>query len=162
MLCVQKKQPRQGFSFLFQPTWAKNLSTDLSLSSWLSALWQTDYGYRTLHCSRSEIRLIKLRPKDGSEKLKFIPACHIFHASPWTKPKFIALSYIWGDAADLRLILVENPPVLVINNLYDAMMALRLHKEHNIMWIESLCIYPFRQGDSCRRKWRCLSQLFLS
>lgn len=47
-----------------------------------------------LHRSRNEIRLLKLLPKDGNEKLKFIPACHIFHASLHDKLKYVALSYV--------------------------------------------------------------------
>lgn len=109
------------------------------------------YGYRTLHRSRSEIRLLKLLPKDGSEKLKFIPACHIFHAALHEKPKFVALSYVWGDAIDSRLILVENSPVLVTKNLYDAMMALRPPKEHIVVWIDSLCI---NQSDDEEKSWQ--------
>jgi hypothetical protein len=95
--------------------------------------------YRTLSPSIREIRLLKLLPRDGSEKLKFIPACHIFLAALQEKPKFVALSYVWGDATDSRLILDENSPVLVTKNLYDAMMALRPAREHIVMWIDSLC-----------------------
>ncbi|KAF2191921.1 heterokaryon incompatibility protein, partial [Zopfia rhizophila CBS 207.26] len=109
------------------------------------------YEYRTLHCSRSEIRLLKLLPKDGSEKHKFIPTCRIFHATLHEKPKFVALSYVWGDATNSRLILVENTPVTVTKNLYDAMMALRPPEEHIVMWIDYLCI---NQSDGKEKSWQ--------
>jgi hypothetical protein len=109
------------------------------------------YGYQTLHRSRSEIRLIKLLPKDGDEKLQFIPACHIFHAALHASPKFVALSYVWGAATDPRLILVEGSPVPVNKNLYDAMMALRTPKEALVMWIDSLCV---NQSDDEEKSWQ--------
>jgi hypothetical protein len=58
---------------------------------------------------------------------------------------------MWGDATDSRLILVENSPVLVTKNLYDAMMALRPAREHIVMWIDSLCI---NQSDDKEKSWQ--------
>ena len=87
------------------------------------------YRYQTLQRSRNEIRLLKLLPADGNPKLKFIPTCHIFHAALHEQPKFVALSYVWGAATDLRMILVGNSRVRVTKNLYDAMMVLRMPKE---------------------------------
>ncbi|KAF1807916.1 hypothetical protein P152DRAFT_463055 [Eremomyces bilateralis CBS 781.70] len=109
------------------------------------------YQYRILQRSRGEVRLLKLLPYDGNDKLKFIPTCNIFHVSLHTKPRFTALSYVWGAAADSRLILLENSPVLVTKNLYDAMMALRPTNEHIIMWIDSLCI---NQLDDAEKSWQ--------
>ncbi|KAH8595447.1 hypothetical protein B0O99DRAFT_709890 [Bisporella sp. PMI_857] len=86
------------------------------------------YGYQTLQRSKNEIRLLKLLPADGNESLNS-SACHIFHAALHEQPKFVALSYVWGAADNLRLILVENSEVRVNKNLYDAMMVLRPPKE---------------------------------
>ncbi|KAH7088044.1 heterokaryon incompatibility protein-domain-containing protein [Paraphoma chrysanthemicola] len=51
--------------------------------------------------------------------------CYISHTSLHEDPKFVALSYAWGDTKDSRMILLENCPVTVTKNLYDAMMTLR-------------------------------------
>jgi hypothetical protein len=106
------------------------------------------YEYQLLRRSGNEIRLLKLLPADRNEKLKLIPACHIFHAALDDQPKFVALSYVWGSATDLRLMLVDNSPVRVSKNLYDAMMELRPLKEDLVIWVDFLCI---NQSDIYRK-----------
>ena len=98
------------------------------------------YRYQALQRSRDEIRLLKLLPTDGNAKFNFIPACHIFHAALHEQPKFVALSYVWGDAKDLWMIHVGNSTVRVTKNLYDAMMVLRPSKEDLVIWVDALCI----------------------
>ena len=109
------------------------------------------YKYQALSHLRREIRLLKLLPKDGNEKFKFIPACHIFHTSLHENLKFIALSYVWGDTTSSRLIFVDKSPVRVNQNLYDAIMALRPLKEHILLWIDYLCI---NQSDAEEKSWQ--------
>lgn len=87
------------------------------------------YKYQPLCQSTSDIRLLRFLPGDGNDNLKNIPACHIFYTSLYGDPKFVALSYVWGDTKDSRIILVEKYPVRVTRNLYNAMMALRPLKE---------------------------------
>ena len=90
----------------------------------MATLTTNGYRYKTLQLSRNEIRLLRLLPTDGNEKLQSIPACHIFHALH-ERAKSVALSYGWGAATNPRLILVENWGVRVDKILYDAMMLLR-------------------------------------
>lgn len=109
------------------------------------------FGYRPLHRPRSEIRLVKLLPKDENEKLKYIPVCYILHASLHDKPKFVALSYVWGAATEERMILVDDSQFRVTKNLYDTMMVLRLPKEYVIIWIDFLCI---NQSENKEKSWQ--------
>jgi hypothetical protein len=109
------------------------------------------YKYQTLQRSKNEIRLLKLLPTDGNEKLKFIPACHIFHAALDEQPKFVALSYVWGASTDPRMILVENSGIQVHKNLYDALMVLRPPKEDLVIWVDFLCI---NQSDDKEKSWQ--------
>ena len=109
------------------------------------------YGYQALQRSRNEIRLLKLLPTDGNAKLNFIPTCQIFHAALHENPKFVALSYVWGAATDLRVILVGNSKVRITKNLYDAMMVLRLPKEELVIWVDALCI---NQSDNEEKSWQ--------
>lgn len=74
---------------------------------------------------------MKLVSSAGNDKVKLIPACCIFHAA-LEKPRFVALSYVWGDATNSRVILVNSLPFLLTKNLYDAMMALRSDREHQL------------------------------
>jgi hypothetical protein len=69
------------------------------------------YEYKSLNQSTSDIRLLRLLPNDGNDKLKNIPACQIFHTSLNRNSKFVALSYVWGDTKSSRIILVDKCPV---------------------------------------------------
>ncbi|KAM3080190.1 hypothetical protein ACMFMF_003599 [Clarireedia jacksonii] len=107
--------------------------------------------YLPLSCSKNEIRLLKLLPKAGGKKLNYNPACRIFHASLDDKPRYTALSYVWGNEDNMRLIFVDNSPVRVRRNLYDAMIALRHLDEPIVVWIDSLCI---NQSDDEEKSWQ--------
>jgi hypothetical protein len=109
------------------------------------------YEYKSLNQSTSDIRLLKLLPNDGNDKLKNIPACQIFHISLDMNPTFVALSYVWGDPNSSRIILVEKCPMRVTTSLYDALMAIRPSKEPIIIWIDFLCI---NQSDTKEKGWQ--------
>jgi hypothetical protein len=96
------------------------------------------YEYQKVFRFRREIRLLELLPSNHHLS-KFRPACRMFHASLDTKPRFLALSYVWGDENDKRVILVNKHPFWVTRNLFDAMMGLR-ESESLIMWIDAICI----------------------
>ena len=115
-------------------------------SSQASCIMTTRFEYQQLCQSTCDIRLIKILPRNGTGKLKNILACHLFHTSLRGDSKFIALSYVWGDPKDSRIIIIEKKPVRVTQNLYDAMMALRPPKEPIVIWIDALCIYSSRSS----------------
>ena len=126
----------RGCSFCFR----LELISILTLSYYTMAI-----KYFPLNRSKKEIRLLKLLPKVGGNKINFNPACRIFHATLDNKPQYTALSYVWGNEDNMRLIFVENFPVRVRQTLYDAMIALRRLSEPIVMWIDSLCInHPSR------------------
>jgi hypothetical protein len=56
-----------------------------------------------------------------------------------------ALSYVWGDATELREIEVSGKPLMVTSNLGDALVHLRYPIRTRTLWIDQLCI---NQGDS--------------
>ena len=109
------------------------------------------YGYEALQRSRNEIRLLKLLPVATNANLRLVPACQLFHVALHEKPKFVALSYVWGDTTDLRMILVGNSRIRVTKNLYDALMVLRLPKEDLVVWVDALCI---NQSDDEEKGWQ--------
>jgi hypothetical protein len=109
------------------------------------------YVYQPLNQSTSDIRVLRLLPNNGNSKLKDIPACQIFHTSLDDNPKFVALSYVWGDTTKSRAILVETYTVLVNTNLYEALMALRPSKIPIVIWIDFLCI---NQLDTKEKGWQ--------
>lgn len=109
------------------------------------------YIYQALQRSKTEIRLLKLLAGDENAEHRHIPACDLFHISLHERPKFSALSYVWGAATDRRVILVQNSAVLVTKNLYDALMALRRPKEDLVIWVDALCI---NQSDDEEKSWQ--------
>jgi hypothetical protein len=108
------------------------------------------YKYQPLCQSTSDIRVLKLLPRNANGNLN-IPVCKISHVSLHGNPKFVALSYVWGDPKNQRIIILENQPVRVTRNLYDAMMGLRPLKEPIMIWIDSLCI---NQSDNQEKGWQ--------
>lgn len=107
--------------------------------------------YHILDRSRHEIRLLELLPQAHSQLDKLIPTCRIFHAYLPEKPQFVALSYVWGNLKNRRVIVVENSPVFVTDNLYDAMMALRPVDNCLVIWIDFLCI---DQASDQEKSWQ--------
>jgi hypothetical protein len=107
------------------------------------------YEYQRLRRPTGDIRLLRLLPSKSNGNLNDIPACQIFRASLHDDRKFAALSYRWGDTEDSRIILLQNCPVSVTRNLYDAIMALRALEGPVIVWIDFLCI---DQGNEIERE----------
>lgn len=98
------------------------------------------YTYRPLNRDKSEIRLLTLFPSGIDKSFKNIPICDLHHASLMDDLSYTALSYVWGDVSDQRVILLDSIPVRVTRHLYDALMALRPCKESIVLWIDALCI----------------------
>lgn len=107
--------------------------------------------YSPLDRDKQEIRLLELLPRSSDRKRKLFPTCRIFHACLPAGPRFTALSYVWGDAKNKQVILVDDSPVLVTKNLYEAMMALRPINEPLVIWIDALCI---NQADDDEKSWQ--------
>lgn len=107
--------------------------------------------YRPLNRYSNEIRLPKILSQTHNEKHKLVPACRIFHARLPEKPHFVALSYVWGSLEQKCVILVENSPVRVTKNLYDAIMALRPRDQCLVIWIDFLCI---DQNNTEEKSWQ--------
>ncbi|PVH81062.1 hypothetical protein DL98DRAFT_417417, partial [Cadophora sp. DSE1049] len=53
---------------------------------------------------------------------------------------YTALSYVWGDASDQRIIRVDGEPFAVTKNLHDALKCLRDNKKILSIWADAICI----------------------
>jgi len=73
-------------------------------------------------------------------------SCNLEHVKFADKPKYRALSYMWGDQAVKTEILLDGAPFQVGQNLWDAPHYLRHRNDPNRMplWIDAICI---NQGD---------------
>lgn len=107
--------------------------------------------YRALYRTNHEIRLLEVLGQGQDARYRQLPACRVFHTTLSEKPRFVALSYTWGDAVGKRLVLVDGSPIRVTTNLYDAIMALRHPDQSRIIWVDALCI---NQKDDAEKSWQ--------
>lgn len=91
-----------------------------------------------------EIRLLELQP--GLEDATI--SCTIRHVKLSGEPSYEALSYEWGSDDVAKAILVNNHPLKVRDNLWNALIHLRSRTEPRTLWIDALCI---RQQDTLER-----------
>ncbi|ROW05666.1 hypothetical protein VMCG_05273 [Cytospora schulzeri] len=83
-----------------------------------------------------QIRILHLLPGEGDDPIR----CELQLANLGDQPYYEALSYVWGDAQDVRPILLEGREVQVTTNLEAALRGLRFPAETRRMWVDALCI----------------------
>lgn len=114
---------------------------------------QSTYTYNPLDNARREIRLLHILPKYSSLPRTAKPrsgedtdtiGCFFSHTTLEDPPDFEALSYVWGDARNKKLIRLQGHDFPVTENLHQALVHLRKDYEVRICWIDALCI---NQGD---------------
>lgn len=92
--------------------------------------------YSPLDTKRREIRVVDLLPGDGDDavegKLRVI--------SLDGSAAFEALSYVWGDANDVRTVILDGIVQPVTKNLESALHYLRYVKGIRTLWIDAICI----------------------
>lgn len=103
------------------------------------------YPYEYLDPQRRNIRLLTLLPVKDDE----IISCQIETVSLDDLPEYTTLSYVWGDPADTRPILLAGHSQNVTVNLECALRNLA-HKasEPRKFWIDALCV---NQDDKTER-----------
>ncbi|RYP13678.1 hypothetical protein DL767_010630 [Monosporascus sp. MG133] len=100
------------------------------------------HGYRTLDPSRREIRLLVIMPRDFRILARRSHVCCFTMTTPVEHAaEFTALSYVWGDPAVRKPIMLDNAVVQVTANLANALEHLeRRDGEVFLGWIDALCI----------------------
>ncbi len=83
-----------------------------------------------------EIRLLALEPASRFRTIK----CSTIHATLSDKPRYEALSYMWGPSQPMRLIELDGKLYGVRENLWHALVHLRSEEEERILWIDAVCI----------------------
>ncbi|KAI2636054.1 heterokaryon incompatibility protein-domain-containing protein [Xylaria nigripes] len=103
----------------------------------LSASPRRAISYRRLSTTRNEIRLLIIEPL-APEDTRI--RCHLEHASLFDlSNEFVALSYHWGDHADVERILLADHLVSITFSLYKALEELRRRGVYRV-WVDDLCI----------------------
>lgn len=94
-----------------------------------------DKVYRYNQLGESEFRLVRILPARMS-KIK----CEVVHSSITTPPRYVAVSYAWGDAGDTRRLELEGVDISVSVSLHGALEALRQKAEPVTVWVDAICI----------------------
>jgi hypothetical protein len=84
------------------------------------------------------IRLVTIKPGWSSTQIH----CSLVHAAFGGKPKYEALSYMWGAQDERKEIVIDGKGFHVHKNLWVALYYLRSQKEERTFWIDAICIDP--------------------
>lgn len=98
-------------------------------------IWDRDAIYQHYSVRGKDIRLLCLLP--GA---KSMVECELIPASLKSHPKYMALSYAWGDPDDTAPIQLNGCQFDVTSSLHSALVTLR--KRHNpvLLWVDAVCI----------------------
>ncbi|KAF9880605.1 heterokaryon incompatibility protein [Colletotrichum karsti] len=97
------------------------------------------FTYQPLQDSRRDIRLLEINAYDTAQERI---SCSITHKAVGSDTDFTALSYVWGDPAQPRPILLDGQEVNVTRNLYDGLERLAKFEKPQLgkLWVDALCI----------------------
>lgn len=96
------------------------------------------YEELPLHAEHSEIRVLILHPNGWHKPM----LCDFKVVSLNNRPKYSALSYVWGQEDAVHEISLGGCPFWVRPNLFTALRRLRAHGGDNavVIWVDALCI----------------------
>jgi Heterokaryon incompatibility protein (HET) len=110
------------------------------------------FEFRQLNDEKSEISVVYLQgtstviTQAGFESL---PCAFIEHVSLQAELKFLALSYVWGDATQKFPILLDGRVFYVTLSLLEALKRLQ-HADYTVpIWIDAICI---NQADNQEKR----------
>jgi hypothetical protein len=93
--------------------------------------------YQNRLCSeRQEIRTLTLKQGAFDDPIH----CALQTVSLADKPKYTALSYVWGDATDRLPIYVDGTLFSATKNLKIALQYIRKTDRDEVMWVDAVCI----------------------
>jgi len=106
---------------------------------------ESPYTYQPLDPSRREIRLLTLLPSPGFDS-KLQAELHV--ASLSSRPKYEALSYVWGDPVFGHEIDIQGRRHFITEHLDYALRYVRQGDTKRVIWVDALCI---NQKDTLER-----------
>jgi Heterokaryon incompatibility protein (HET) len=120
-----------------------------------------DYTSMPIEPAKNEIRLLDIRPCIGDSENLAPPShtstsiderwqpriqCSMRRVCLDDSPEYTALSYMWGDQEDRKLILLHDMEVSVTRNLENALYHL-CRTSVTTMWVDALCINQSDDGE---------------
>ncbi|KAH8808691.1 heterokaryon incompatibility protein-domain-containing protein, partial [Xylogone sp. PMI_703] len=116
--------------------------------------------------SVDEIRLLHLEPTSSLDDTSV--RCTLKHVRLSAKPRYEALSYMWGPKS-MKLIELNGVQCEVRENLWQALIHLRETNSTRIIWIDAVCINQndieernsqvSQMGAIYRKAWRVVTWL---
>ncbi|KAI1171008.1 HET-domain-containing protein [Nemania sp. FL0916] len=99
-------------------------------------LQQTSLPYRYLPLKGDGIRLIELHPEcDGRD----LSVTFIYTSVREAAGTYEALSYTWGSAAELHVLLCDDSHLKITKSLQSALSDLRLESARRRLWVDAIC-----------------------
>jgi hypothetical protein len=113
------------------------------------------FQYMPLAEGTSSTRFVRILPSHPSRQIE----CVLEPMGFGEKPKYKALSYMWGDERGKQRIRINDAEFWITRNLHDALLHLRWRRETGLFWIDAICI---NQDDvqERNRQLRMMSHIF--
>lgn len=100
----------------------------------------SQYHYSPLSSRHDSVRLLRLLPhQDRDADIQ----CELFEyvlENSCGPHLYEALSYVWGDAKEQLPIFIHGNRIEVTSTLHTALVHLRNHSIHRVLWIDAICI----------------------
>jgi hypothetical protein len=96
------------------------------------------YSKHLLDVERDQIRLLVLHPGDWEDQI----CCDFEVVSLKDRPKYAALSYVWGQDDPDNIAHIGGHCIPIRPNLFKALRRLRAHAagEDSTIWVDAVCI----------------------
>ena len=111
--------------------------------------------YKSLNADRDCTRLLRIEAAQDGDPI----ACTLFEVAFGDRPKFDALSYMWGDGKAECNIIVNGVDYGVRQNLWDALHYLQKHAPDTDYWIDAICINQ-KDVDERNRQVRMMHHIY--
>ncbi|KAF2095101.1 HET-domain-containing protein, partial [Rhizodiscina lignyota] len=92
--------------------------------------------YSPLNNENEEIRVLLLQPDTEGQPIH----CSLEIVSLQAWPDYEALSYVWGDASNLKSIYIDETAKYETENLEIALLHLRHETQHRRLWVDAVSI----------------------
>jgi hypothetical protein len=105
--------------------------------------------------------MIRTTPTSGAQiKINSAVHCSIETFNLSSAPKYVALSYTWGNALELEQIYINNKTFEVRKNLFNFLHSFRSKKANTrYLWVDQLCIDQTAVGER-NHQVRLMSQIY--
>ena len=108
------------------------------------------FQYKPLNRSHRASWLVVLQPSQRSDNIECSITEPLLLEPFETLLTYEAISYVWGDGTEIQDIQVEGSPFLVGENLYSALLHLRLEDKVPLLWTDAICI---NQANIIEHNW---------